>query len=61
MSDPQLTARSLETLLGQWRGTGSQYQELADRVRLLVLDGRIPIGTRLPAERDLAGRLGLSR
>ncbi|MFF2053597.1 PLP-dependent aminotransferase family protein [Leifsonia sp. NPDC058194] len=61
MSDPHLTARALETLLGQWRGTGSQYQELADRIRLLVLDGRIPMGTRLPAERDLAGRLELSR
>jgi DNA-binding transcriptional MocR family regulator len=61
MSDAHLTARSLETLLGQWRGAGSQYQNLADRVRLLVLDGRIPIGTRLPAERDLAARLDLSR
>jgi DNA-binding transcriptional MocR family regulator len=30
-------------------------------VRLLVLDGRIPLGTRIPAERDLAAGLGLSR
>ena len=42
-------------------GNGAHYQALADRIRLLVLDGRIPIGTRLPAERDLAGRLELSR
>lgn len=61
MSDAHLTARSLETLLGQWRGPGASYQALADRVRLLVLDGRVPIDTRLPAERDLAARLGLSR
>lgn len=61
MSDVQLTARSLESLLGAWRGTGPGYQALADRVRLLVLDGRVPIGTRLPAERELASRLGLSR
>jgi DNA-binding transcriptional MocR family regulator len=61
MPDAQLTARSLETLLGEWRGNGAHYQALADRVRLLVLDGRIPIDTRLPAERDLAGRLELSR
>ncbi|WP_285115310.1 PLP-dependent aminotransferase family protein [Leifsonia sp. fls2-241-R2A-40a] len=61
MSDAQLTARSLEHLLGSWRTAGASYQALADRIRLLVLDGRIPIGTRLPAERDLAGRLELSR
>ncbi len=61
MSDAQLSARALETLLGEWRGTGAHYQALADRIRLLVLDGRIPIDTRLPAERDLAARLDLSR
>ena len=61
MPDAQLTARSLETLLGSWRGGAPGYLALADRVRLLVLDGRIPSGTRLPAERELAGRLGLSR
>ncbi|WP_345762245.1 PLP-dependent aminotransferase family protein [Diaminobutyricibacter sp. McL0608] len=61
MSDAQLSARALETLLGEWRGPGAHYQALADRIRLLVLDGRIPIDTRLPAERDLATRLELSR
>ncbi|WP_223692509.1 MocR-like transcription factor YczR [Leifsonia poae] len=61
MPNAQLTARSLGTLLGEWRGNGAHYQALADRIRLLVLDGRIPIDTRLPAERDLAGRLDLSR
>jgi DNA-binding transcriptional MocR family regulator len=61
MPEAALTARSLESLLGSWRTTGASYQALADRVRLLVLDGRIPMGTRLPAERDLAGRLELSR
>lgn len=61
MPDAQLTARSLESLLGEWRGGGAHYQALADRIRLLVLDGRIPIDTRLPAERDLASRLELSR
>ncbi|MRX43002.1 MocR-like transcription factor YczR [Agromyces kandeliae] len=57
-----LSARALETLLGAWRGDGgSAYRTLADRIRLLILDGRIPVDTRLPAERDLAARLGLSR
>ena len=56
-----MTARSLQLLLGDWRGTGSAYESLAERVRLLILDGRIGVDTRLPAERDLAERLGLSR
>ncbi len=60
--DATLSARSLENLLGDWRGDGgSAYRALADRIRLLVLDGRIPVDTRLPAERDLAERLALSR
>ena len=46
----------------EWRGSSAPaYLALADRVRLLVLDGRIPLGTRLPAERELASQLGLSR
>ncbi|MDQ0893697.1 MocR-like transcription factor YczR [Agromyces ramosus] len=61
MAESTLSARALETLLGEWRGKGSAYQALAERVRLLILDGRIPVDTRLPAERDLAERLRLSR
>jgi DNA-binding transcriptional MocR family regulator len=58
-----LSARSLGQLLGNWReiSAGPAYLSLADRVRLLILDGRIPLGTRIPAERDLAASLGLSR
>jgi len=61
MSSNQLTARTLESLLGDWRTGGSAYRALADRIRLLTLDGRIPTDSRLPAERDLGVRLGLSR
>ena len=61
MSTNQLTARTLESLLGEWRTDGSAYTALADRIRLLTLDGRIPTDSRLPAERDLGTRLGLSR
>jgi DNA-binding transcriptional MocR family regulator len=61
MADLALTARSLEMLLGDWRGSGSAYEALAERIRLLIVDGRIGVDTRLPAERDLAERLGISR
>ncbi|MEO6827918.1 MAG: PLP-dependent aminotransferase family protein [Microbacteriaceae bacterium] len=61
MPDAQLSARALETALGAWRSSGPANAALADRIRLLVLDGRLPTDTRLPAERDLATRLALSR
>ena len=58
-----LSARALVSLLSGWRGSSSApaYGALADRIRLLVLDGRIPLGTRIPAERELAAQLGVSR
>ena len=58
-----LSARALGTLIQNWRtsGNGPAYAALADRIRLLVLDGRLALGTRLPAERELASHLGLSR
>lgn len=56
-----LSARQLALLLAGWRDAGVAYSALADRIRLLVLDGRIGSGTRLPAERELAAQLGVSR
>src|SRR3978361_1294718 len=58
-----LSARSLSQLLGDWRAleAGPAYLGLPARIRLLVLDGRVPLGTRLPAERELAATLTLSR
>ncbi|SMG28889.1 MocR-like transcription factor YczR [Agreia pratensis] len=62
MSDALLGTRALRSLLGDWKdGGGPLYQALFDRIRLLVLDGRIPAGTRLPAERELAQALEVSR
>ncbi len=58
-----ISARILASMLRDWRETSTApaYVALADRIRLLIIDGRIPLGTRIPAERDLAGQLGISR
>jgi GntR family transcriptional regulator, transcriptional repressor for pyruvate dehydrogenase complex len=37
------------------------YQQIADRVRNLIQAGQFPAGSRLPAERELAQQLGVSR
>ncbi len=57
-----LNPSSLARLLGQWNpGAAPAYRELADVVRLLVLDGRVPLDVALPSERSLAAALGISR
>jgi DNA-binding transcriptional MocR family regulator len=48
------------TLLGDFP-TSPAYQGLAQGLRRLIADGRIPVGTRLPSERDLTAALGVSR
>lgn len=56
-----VSARALAAFLVGWRDAGVAYAALADRIRLLILDGRVGSGTRLPAERELATQLGVSR
>jgi DNA-binding transcriptional MocR family regulator len=49
-------------MVGVWReGPGPAHQRLSDRLRLLVLDGCLALGSTLPSERDLAAVLGTSR
>jgi DNA-binding transcriptional MocR family regulator len=50
--------------LGNWRTSstsGPAYQGLADGLRMLIVDGRLPIGAQLPSERALADALRVSR
>ncbi|MBW1603626.1 PLP-dependent aminotransferase family protein [Streptomyces sp. JJ66] len=60
---PQLVRllRSQRTTRPAPRGGTPAYRALADGVRLLVLEGRVPVGARLPAERELAAALSVSR
>jgi len=62
MTTRQLPASTVSGLLGSWMFSGvPAYRALADGLRLLIADGRIPPGARLPSERDLTDVLGVSR
>ena len=37
------------------------YRQIADQLRQLIDDGEYPVGSRLPTERELAEKLGVSR
>lgn len=53
--------RLADLLGGMAADRGAIYVALASRIRLLIADGRVPVGVRLPAERHLAVAMGLSR
>lgn len=58
-------ARQLVSLLDGWQAQdihrSPAYRRLAERLTLLLLDGRMPVGMPLPAERELAALLRVSR
>ncbi|MGN6872286.1 MAG: PLP-dependent aminotransferase family protein [Solirubrobacteraceae bacterium] len=54
-------AHRIVELLGPWRRGGTSRERLAASLRSLVLEGRLAIESRLPAERTLAAALGVSR
>jgi len=56
-----VSASRVATLLGSALDRSPAYLGLADGIRLLISDGRITVGTRLPSERELTARLGVSR
>lgn len=56
----------LARLVGNWHPLPGRrrvpgYVALADAVRGLLADGRLPLGVRMPAEREFAATLGVSR
>jgi DNA-binding transcriptional MocR family regulator len=64
MADRKIGAASLQRLMGGWQadsGRGPAYRQIRQALRLLILDGRLPIGLRLPGERHLADALDVSR
>ena len=62
MSPWRVGKTHLLDLLSGWDASeGTAYSALAARIRLLIVDGRIVPGARLPSERDLAAGLAVSR
>ncbi|MFD6950116.1 GntR family transcriptional regulator [Nocardiopsis sp. TSRI0078] len=57
----RINGRLLARLIGEAPVERPYYLAIAHSVSGLVLDGRVPSNTRLPAERDLATALGVSR
>ncbi|WJL94926.1 PLP-dependent aminotransferase family protein [Microbacterium sp. ET2] len=57
----RLSARQLLSMTGSLGAERVAYTELAGRIRLLIADGRIPVDTQLPSERELAVLSGRSR
>lgn len=64
MTSRKIGAISLSRLMGGWQADlsrGPTYRQIQRALRLLILDGRLPIGLRLPGERNLADALDVSR
>ncbi|WP_327303523.1 PLP-dependent aminotransferase family protein [Streptomyces sp. NBC_01298] len=60
-ADRTIGSRQLAALLPAEVRARPGYRALADAVRTLILDGRIALHVRLPAERELAEAVGASR
>ena len=58
--DRTIAAVRVATLLGAF-DRAPAYKGLAEGLRVLVTDGRLPVGTRLPSERELTQALDVSR
>lgn len=64
MNSPVVNPLALTRHLQTWQAShhgDAAYRSLADALKRLVLDGRLPLDAKLPGERRLAEALGLSR
>ena len=55
-----LAASRIATLLGEF-DRDPAYKGLAEGLRVLITDGRVPVGARLPSERELTDAVAVSR
>jgi len=55
-----VSASRIATLLGEFDRSPA-YRGLAEGLRVLITDGRVPVGVRLPSERELTEALEVSR
>src|SRR3569623_456272 len=60
MSERVMAAARIASLVGDFDRSPA-YQGLAEGLRVLITDGRVPVGVRLPSERELTEALGVSR
>jgi DNA-binding transcriptional MocR family regulator len=60
MTERVLSARRVAEVIGDFDRSPA-YQGLAEGLRVLITDGRVPVGVRLPSERELTEALGVSR
>lgn len=56
-----ISAVRIASLLGDEPMRSPAYRDLAERLRVLIIDGRVPDGVRLPSERELATAVDVSR
>ncbi|SMX80616.1 transcriptional regulator, GntR family [Brevibacterium iodinum ATCC 49514] len=61
MSTPVLGAKRLVGIIGDGPWKAPAFESLAAAVTAAITDGRLPVGVRLPSERELAAAIGLSR
>jgi DNA-binding transcriptional MocR family regulator len=55
-----MAASRVAALVGEFDRSPA-YLGLAEGIRVLITDGRVPVGVRLPSERELTDALGVSR
>lgn len=58
---PRVTASQVADLLGEWTGEGPLFRALASGLEMLIETERLPAGAVLPAERELAAAIAVSR